>query len=280
MDMIQGIKERRSIRRFKDMPVPRETLEEIVEAASYAPSWKNSQTVRYYIADRKELLDQIATEECLMGFRHNMNIIAGSPALVVLASVAGRSGYERDGSSSTAKGSHWESFDAGAAAMAFCLAAHEKGLGTVIMGIFDEDKVRQVIRLPEDQRISALISIGYPDEEPKVPPRKAPKELSDEGQHFTAPGHPVHLQRQLCQKEHRVVFAVKVIVHADGLALVRGDLLRHAQKRPRGEPVVHVAVAVHHPELLGEKNGLGHGASASLSSECRPGRSRAANCNI
>ena len=40
MDMIQGIKERRSIRRFKDMPVPRETLEEIVEAASYAPSWK------------------------------------------------------------------------------------------------------------------------------------------------------------------------------------------------------------------------------------------------
>ena len=163
MDMIQGIKERRSIRRFKDMPVPRETLEEIVEAASYAPSWKNSQTVRYYIADRKELLDQIATEECLMGFRHNLNIIAGSPALVVLASVAGRSGYERDGSSSTAKGSHWESFDAGAAAMAFCLAAHEKGLGTVIMGIFDEDKVRQVIRLPEDQRISALISIGYPD---------------------------------------------------------------------------------------------------------------------
>lgn len=177
MDMIQGIKERRSIRRFKDMPVPRETLEEIVEAASYAPSWKNSQTVRYYIADRKELLDQIATEECLMGFRHNLNIIAGSPALVVLASVAGRSGYERDGSSSTAKGSHWESFDAGAAAMAFCLAAHEKGLGTVIMSIFDEDKVRQVIRLPEDQRISALISIGYPDEEPKVPPRKAPKEL-------------------------------------------------------------------------------------------------------
>ena len=99
------------------------------------------------------------------------------PALVVLASVTGRSGYERDGSSSTAKGSHWESFDAGAAAMAFCLAAHEKGLGTVIMGIFDEEKVRQVIHLPEDQRISALISIGYPDEEPKAPPRKAPEEL-------------------------------------------------------------------------------------------------------
>ena len=177
MEAIKCIKERRSIRKFKTDKVDRDTIGEIVSAASYAPSWKNSQTVRYYIADRKELLDQIATEECLMGFRHNMNIIAGSPALMVLASVTGRSGYERDGSSSTAKGSHWESFDAGAAAMAFCLAAHEKGLGTVIMGIFDEDKVRQVIHLPEDQRISALISIGYPDEEPKAPPRKAPEEL-------------------------------------------------------------------------------------------------------
>ena len=101
----------------------------------------------------------------------------------------------------------------------------------------------------------------------------------DKGQHLAAPGHPVHLQGLLCQQEHRVVLPVKVVVHADGLALIGGDLLRQTQERPRRQPVVHVTVAVHHPELLGIKLGLGHGANASFSSEYRPGQGRAANCS-
>jgi hypothetical protein len=59
--------------------------------------------------------------------------------------VTGRCGYERDGSFSTPKGDRWEMFDAGIAAQTFCLAAHEMGLGTVIMGVFDENKVNEVI---------------------------------------------------------------------------------------------------------------------------------------
>ena len=177
MDLIQGIKERRSVRKFKDTPIPREIIREIVEIASYAPSWKNTQTARYIVVDDRKLLEKIASEECLMGFAHNVTIIAKAPALVIQTIVKGRSGYEKDGSFSTSKEDKWEVFDAGIAAQTFCLGAHAKGLGTVIMGIFDEKKIGEIIELPQGQQIAALIAIGYPDEKPKAPARKTPEEL-------------------------------------------------------------------------------------------------------
>ena len=51
-------------------------------------------------------------------------------------------------------------FDAGIAVQTFCLAAHEAGLGTVIMGIWDEDGITELLDLPKDQELAALIAIG------------------------------------------------------------------------------------------------------------------------
>ena len=68
-------------------------------------------------------------------------------------------------------------FDAGIATQTFCLAAHEKGIGSVIMGIFDEDKVAELISLEEGRKVAALIAVGYPDEEPAQPKRKEVGEL-------------------------------------------------------------------------------------------------------
>ena len=85
---------------------------------------------------------------------------------------------EKDGSYTTPKEDRWEMFDAGIAAQTFCLAAHEKGLGTVIMGIFDENKVGQVVEIPEGQTLAAIIPIGFPaDGEVACPPRKAAEDL-------------------------------------------------------------------------------------------------------
>ena len=78
---------------------------------------------------------------------------------------------------STSKGTHWQSFDAGLAAEAFCVAAHEAGLGTVILGIYDEGKVKAVLNLPETESVSALIPIGVPAESPAAPKRKDVSEL-------------------------------------------------------------------------------------------------------
>lgn len=169
------IKGRRSIRKFKETPVDHQLLSEIIETASYAPSWKHTQIARY-IAVEGELKNKIA-RECTDMFPGNGKIIENAPMLIALTYIKGRCGYERDGSFTTAKGDSWQMFDAGIAAQSFCLAAYEKGLGTVIMGIFDEAKVASLLEIPETQEITALIPIGYPDEEPVAPRRKPVEDL-------------------------------------------------------------------------------------------------------
>lgn len=173
LDLLTG---RRSVRKFTDAPVTKELIEEIIDVTKYAPSWKNTQSVRYVAVTDKELKDKIASD-CVMDFEFNRNIINAAPCLMVLTTVNKRSGYERDGSFSTSKGEHWQSFDAGVAAQTFCLAAYEKGLGTVILGVYDGEKVAEVLEIPEEKSVSALIPIGYPAEEPKAPKRKDVEEL-------------------------------------------------------------------------------------------------------
>ena len=97
---------------------------------------------------------------------------AAAAALVVLTSVKGISGYNADGSFTTAKGNEWQMFDAGIAAQTFCLAAHNYGVGSVIMGIFDEREVGRIIGLDTSRVVSALIAIGYPAQEPNPPKRE------------------------------------------------------------------------------------------------------------
>lgn len=170
------IETRRSIRKYEARPLPREVVESIVALAAYAPSWKNTQVARYTVITDRTVLEKIA-EDCVLGFTHNAEIIRSCPALAVQSTVTGRSGYERDGSFTTSQGTHWESFDAGISAQTFCLAAHDLGIGTCIMGIFDEKKLAEVIGLPEGERASALIPMGYPAEDPKAPKRKEPDVL-------------------------------------------------------------------------------------------------------
>ena len=169
------IKGRRSIRKFKEQPIDRELLSEIIETASYAPSWKHTQITRY-IAVTGELKDKRAAE-CTSAYPKNGEIIMQAPMLIVVTYIKGRSGFERDGSFSTAKEGSWQMFDAGVAAQTFCLAAYEQGIGSVIMGIFDEAKAASLLNIPEEREIVALIPIGYPDEEPVAPRRKPVEDL-------------------------------------------------------------------------------------------------------
>lgn len=177
METLTCIKERRSIRKFKPEAVDRKTIMEIVSAAAYAPSWKNTQISRYVVIEDKDIIAKIASE-CVLGFSFNTKTMLGAPQLVVQTYVTGRSGFEKDGSYTTAKEDRWESYDAGIAAQTFCLAAHEKGVGTVILGIFDDAKVAEAINLPEGQKVAALIPIGYPEGDASAAPkRKTAEEL-------------------------------------------------------------------------------------------------------
>ena len=169
------IKGRRSIRKFADTPVSRDVIADIVETASYAPSWKHTQITRYIAVDG-ERKDKIA-DECTSAYAKNGEIIKNAPMLIAVTFIKNRSGFERDGSYSTPKEGGWQMFDAGVASEAFCLAAYEQGLGTVIMGIFDEAKAASLLEVPEERELVALIPIGYPAESPAAPKRKSVEEL-------------------------------------------------------------------------------------------------------
>lgn len=176
MEALQCIETRRSIRNFKDTPVPHEVIEKIVKEASFAPSWKNTQVVRYVVIEDQKTKEEIANS-AVLGFSYNTGTITKAAALVVVTIIHGRSGYEKDGSATTSKDDRWEVFDAGIATQTFALAAHDMGVGSVIMGIFDDEKVGKLINLEEGRKVAALISIGYPDEEPACPRRKEVSEL-------------------------------------------------------------------------------------------------------
>ena len=166
---------RRSIRNFKPDTISHELLNSIIETASYSPSWKNTQTVRY-IAVEGDLKNQIATE-CYSIFPGNSHTAENAPMLFVLTAIKGRCGFDRDGSFSTSKKDSWQMFDAGIAAQTFCLAAWEQGLGSVIQGLYDEEKIINLLNIPDDQELIALIPVGYPDEEPVAPRRKSVDDL-------------------------------------------------------------------------------------------------------
>ncbi len=162
MELIQEIQERRSVRIFKPEPVSHETMREIVRLASYAPSWKNTQTVRYTVVENRTILDEIA-ETGVMDFTPNTRTIRRCVALAVQSVVTGICGYEKDGSFTTRQKDSWEMYDAGISAQTFCLAAHSQGVGSVILGIYDEDIIAGLIQLPKGERVTALIAMGYPE---------------------------------------------------------------------------------------------------------------------
>ena len=174
MNTIDCIKGRRSIRKFKRDKISHSTLESIISISSFSPSWKNTQITRYIAIEDTSIIQKIANE---FTPDFNANIVGQVSTLIAVTFIKGRSGFERDGSFSTKKEDRWQMFDVGVACQTFCLAAHEAGLGTVILGIWDEDGITKLLDIPENQELAALIAIGYPDIAPEAPKRKSVEDL-------------------------------------------------------------------------------------------------------
>ena len=171
MDAQTCILTRRSVRKFDPRPVARETVEQIVALAAYAPSWKNTQICRYIALESPQLRQDIIDRFCLPG-SNNPAIIAGAPLLIAQTFIKNRCGFDRDGSYTTDRGEGWQYYDCGIAAQTFCLAAHDLGLGTVIMGVFDRKRLQAYLEIPQDQELMALIAVGHPAEVGPAPKRK------------------------------------------------------------------------------------------------------------
>lgn len=176
MDAVKCLISRRSIREYLDKPVKKSEIENVVRMAQMASCWENVQPVRY-IAIQEEALKSRIARECTKGFPWNTEYIEEAPVLMVLCVIRGLSGYEPDGTPSTEKGSHWQSFDSGVAAAHFCLAARALKLGTLIMGRYDEKSIKTILKLPEEYEVAALIALGYPAVVPAAAERKPLEEV-------------------------------------------------------------------------------------------------------
>lgn len=174
MNTIEAIKTRRSIRHYQDRPVEKALIEQIVAAAAFAPSWKNTQTAGYIAITDPTAKEKIAAE---MLPPYNAKIVRSAPVLIAMTTRVGESGFNADGSFTTRKEDRWQYFDGGIACQTFCLAAHELGLATVIMGIYDEEKIPAFLGLDDTQVLTALIALGYPDGEPRITRKRSVEEL-------------------------------------------------------------------------------------------------------
>lgn len=176
MEAISCLISRRSIREYTREPLSQQEIENVVETSQMASCWENTQPIRYIAVLDEDLKNRIA-DECTKKFPWNTENIHEAPALIILCAIKGLSGYEPDGTPSTTKGTHWQSFDAGMAAAYLCAAANALEFGTLIMGRYDEAKIKEILDLPENYDVSAIIAIGHPAVIPAANERKPLKEV-------------------------------------------------------------------------------------------------------
>jgi nitroreductase len=168
MELFQAIRERRSIRKYKEMPVEREKIEQVLDAARLAPSWKNLQCWRFLV-----LTDAEKKEAMLSAFADDnpgkKAFLQAPVAIVVCANPA---------ESDLSHGIEYYVADAAIAFEHICLTAHALGLGTCWMGLFDEAEMKAKLNIPDGMRVVGITPLGYPDQEPKARPRKELAEIA------------------------------------------------------------------------------------------------------
>lgn len=168
MDIFQVIRDRRSIRKYKEIPVEAEKIEQILDAARLAPSWKNLQCWYFLVINEQE--QKNALLEALPESNPGTKAIATAPVVIVVCADPLKSGVEN--------GIEYYIADTAIAFEHICLAAHALGLGTCWMGWFDENSIRKALNIPDTIKVVGLTPLGYSDQEPKARPRKELSEIT------------------------------------------------------------------------------------------------------
>jgi nitroreductase len=172
MDLMEAIKGRRSIRKYKPDPIPEDVLQKIMEAVRWAPSWANTQCWEVIIVKDPNI--KSALTNTLTKTNPSLSSMTEAPIVLVLCGKKGVSGFKK-GEAVTVKGD-WLMFDTGIAMQTLCLTAHSLGLGTVVVGMFDQKKAEEILGVPKESEVVAMTPLGYPTTEGSAPKRK---ELSE-----------------------------------------------------------------------------------------------------
>jgi len=153
VETFEAIKTRRSIRKFKEVPVPPEQLAKVLEAGRIAPSASNRQEWKFIVVTSQDIKDKLVLACRGQAF-------VGQAGAVIIACAM----------DPTRK---WHMVDTAIAVDHMTLTAHELGLGTCWIGAYEEDKVKDICGIPEGVRVVVLLPVGVPDME-GVPKTRKP----------------------------------------------------------------------------------------------------------
>lgn len=181
MSVLETIKNRRSIRDFKDQPIPEDTIDALIEAVRWAPSAGNLQSRKFYFVFNESMRnrlarttgnpDIVARVKKLVKNILDRNFVARAPLVVIACLDRGISGRYGE------RGVNLYGIqDVAASIMNMMLTAHELGVGSVWIGAFSENDVAEIVDLPDNLRPVAMIPFGYPASIPHAPPRMTKEE--------------------------------------------------------------------------------------------------------
>lgn len=173
MEFNELIEARRSVRRYEAAELAAADIEAVVADALAAPSWNNREPTRYHAVVDASLRERLRSET-FPAFNAASSANAG--ALVVVTFVRGESGYIR-GEQSNELGEMWGAYDAGIATAYLLLAAKNRGLDSLVIGIRDAEKIRAILGIPAEETIVSVVALGKGAQSPAKPPRRAVKDV-------------------------------------------------------------------------------------------------------
>jgi nitroreductase len=170
--LLELIISRQSDRKYSDKPVEKEKLERIIEAGRMAPSACNAQPWKFIVVTEPKLIGKIA--EAASARLIGMNtFVAQAPVQIIIVREKPNMSSKVGG---TIKNKDYSLIDIGIASENICLQARAEGIGSCIIGWFDEKMLRKLLAIPRSKRVELIITIGYSLSEHRAKKRKPPEE--------------------------------------------------------------------------------------------------------
>jgi nitroreductase len=173
-DFMEVVKGRRSIRNYQEKEIPEDILNHVLEAVQWTPSWANSQCWEIVVVKDPKVKERL--QETMSKGNPATRAIVEAPVVIGICGKLKSAGYYKG--EVTTKFGDWLLFDLGLATQSMALAAHHFGLGTVIVGLFDHDRAKEVLQLPEGYDLVALVPMGYPSKGSGAPKRREISEFT------------------------------------------------------------------------------------------------------
>ncbi len=172
-DMLSLVNRRQSDRKYLDKPVEKEKIERITEAGRLSPSACNGQPWHFIVVDDHELRKGVAAATESEVLRMNAFVIQAPVLIVIIREKSNFSSRAGD----LIKKRDYSLIDIGIATASMAYQATAEGLGSCIVGWFDENKIKKLLGIPKSKKVELVLSVGYTDNQLRNKSRKPAGEI-------------------------------------------------------------------------------------------------------